>query len=262
MDLDSHGARALGHVFFNRYLEASGDHACLPLLRGYLAYRALVRAKVSLLGPPDPTVRARAESLVALAAHYLAPTGTAGLVITHGVSGSGKSHHARQCAERWGFLHLRSDVERKRLAGLAPDAASASAPGAGLYTPAHTERTYQRLLAAADHALAGGFSAIVDATFLERAQRAAFAALAARHGAKFHVLECAAPLATLRARIAARLASGRDPSEATLEVLERQLAADQPLDADEQATAFTPARLFDGGRADRHPPLCGRRRTD
>lgn len=266
MDLDANGQPALGHVFFNRYFETSGDYAGLPLLMLYLAYRALVRGKVALLAAGSTSAAAReaerrARAKVALAGRYLAPAGRAGLLITHGLSGSGKTYHARQCAERWGYLHLRSDVERKRLAGLAADASSGSAAGGGLYTPAHNARTYDQLYEAATAALRGGFSVVVDATFLERRERARFAALAAAHAAPFHILACSAPLAELRQRVAARSARGDDPSEATLEVLERQLQADEAFAPDEQACALAPAALWALNAPTRVDLPCGRMRA-
>ena len=49
-------------------------------------------------------------------------------------------------------IHLRSDVERKRLFGLAADAHTGSTLGSGIYFPQATDWTYERLhrLAAAD----------------------------------------------------------------------------------------------------------------
>lgn len=244
MDLDHHGGGELANVFFNDYLEASGDVDGLDLLPVYLAYRSLIRAKVALLGgADDAAARARAARHVALAARYLEPAGRAGLVITHGLSGSGKSHAARRLATRRGFLQLRSDVERRRIAGLELDADSASPAGAGLYTRAHSQATYAHLAACARRALAAGFSVIVDAAFLERDQRRVFGKLAAELGAPFHVLACSAPLEELRARIETRRARGDDPSEATLEVLERQQAAVEPPVADEHTLCITPDEL-------------------
>ncbi|MGE0483015.1 MAG: AAA family ATPase [Gammaproteobacteria bacterium] len=244
MDLDHHGGGELANVFFNHYLEASGDIDGLDLLPLYLAYRSLIRAKVALLGEPrDDAVRVRAARHVELAARYLEPAGQPGLVITHGLSGSGKSRAARRLAEQRGFLQLRSDVERRRIAGLALDVDSASPAGAGLYTRAHSQATYAHLAACTRRALGAGFSVVVDAAFLERAQRRVFRDLAAALGVPFHVLTCAAPLDELRARIAARRIRGDDPSEATVEVLEHQREAIEPPDAGERSFCITPDAL-------------------
>ena len=85
-------------------------------------------------------------------------------------------------------MWLRSDVERKRLAGLAPLADSRAArPDGDLYAEAATEATYARLNALARQALTAGWPVIVDAAFLRRDQREAFRALAAPAVAKVRV---------------------------------------------------------------------------
>ncbi|MEQ8662327.1 MAG: AAA family ATPase [Gammaproteobacteria bacterium] len=247
MDLDHYRAHTLGHVFFNAYLEHSGDHDGLDLLPLYLAYRSLVRAKVALLGDAADAA-ARADRHVALARRYLLPPGRPGLVVTHGVSGSGKSHAARKLAHGAGFVHLRSDIERRRLAGLALDAPSGSTPGGGLYSRAASAATYAHLLALARGALRAGFSVVVDAAFLARAQRAPFFALAHELGLPCHLLWCTAPPAELARRITARQAAGDDPSEATLEVLARQRESVEPPDEIDPAQVLE-ARALERGSA-------------
>src|SRR6185295_1695793 len=49
MDLEDRAHAALAHRFLNAYLERTGDYAGLAVLPVYLAYRAVVRAKVALL---------------------------------------------------------------------------------------------------------------------------------------------------------------------------------------------------------------------
>jgi hypothetical protein len=131
-------------------------------------------------------------------------------------------------------VQLRSDIERKRLAGLDPRARSASAPGADLYSPAMNARTYARLADLARGVLSHGYPVIVDATFLEGADRDAFRALAREAGVPFAILSLHAPPAELRARVLARERLGADPSEATTAVLERQLARAGTLSEDER----------------------------
>jgi predicted kinase len=85
----------------------------------------------------------------------------------------------------------------------------------------------------ADVLLRAGWSVIVDATFLKRADRDAFRVLARETGATFNILAPHAPTEVLRARILARNALQRDASEATLEVLEHQLQTLEPLGPEE-----------------------------
>jgi hypothetical protein len=130
-------------------------------------------------------------------------------------------------------LRLRSDIERKRLFGLAPQDSSGSAVGGGIYQPETGQDTYHRLRELARQQLAAGWSTIVDAAFLRREERAAFQALAAEVGVEFFILAPQASPAQLRERILKRREKGGDASEATLAVLDQQMAWIEPLDANE-----------------------------
>jgi len=242
MDLRFRGAEALAQRLLNTYLEYSGDFAGVALLSYYQVYRAMVRAKVSAIQSsqddiPEPD-RAAARALcrdylrLALALTQEPPPF---LLITHGVSGSGKSRRTGQLLERFpGAIRIRSDVERKRLFGLEPLADSSSAMGSGLYTPDASARTYQRLLELADRLLTAGHPVLVDATFMKRVHRQPFRELAAQRAVPFILLDCiAADAETLRTRIAARRARGDDAAEADVAMLERQLRYDEPPAADE-----------------------------
>jgi len=251
MDLDVRGHETLAHALLNEYLAVGGDYGLFSVLDYYLLYRTVVRAKVARLAT-DAEAGARAARHLALARRYLAPRAKPALYLTHGVSGSGKSWVARRIAAARGFVHLRSDIERKRRAGLTATASSHSATGAGLYGVTHTEATYARLLHLADGLLGHGCSVIVDASFLEAARRAPFEDLARRTGVDFVILDCDAPRATLEARITARRAAGGDPSEATLAVLARQLEQREPLTPRERRHAV-PAQALDDARVARLP---------
>jgi len=161
----------------------------------------------------------------------------AALLIMHGLSGSGKTTIAQRLLEALGAVRLRSDVERKRLYGLAPEARSGSGLETGLYAPATSERTYAHLAGLAREVLAAGYPVIVDAAFLKRSWRDRFAELARGAGASFAIATCTAPPAALYARVALRERAARDASEAGPAVLERQLATAEPLGADETAHA-------------------------
>ncbi len=201
----------------------------LALLPYYECYRALVRAKVAALGALQaPVPSTRRDAAVATCHRYLdwagrrlAPRRPV-LVLTCGLSGSGKTWLARAIAPPLGALHLRSDVERKRLAGLAPCEDSRSDPDGGIYTLEFNARTYQRLEECAAAALAGGESLIVDAAFLRRGERLRFIDLAAAAGAHAVIVHCRAPDAVLRQRVIARSAARSDASEAGVDVLARQ----------------------------------------
>jgi predicted kinase len=246
MDLEHRARPDLAAWFVNAYLEESGDYGGLPLLSFYMVYRAMVRAKVAALRlhqlalPPEQMRPLHDEFLeyVALAERLAVPMRGA-LLITHGVSGAGKTVVTGELVGALGAVRVRSDVERKRLAGLAADARTGAAPDAGIYTPQATDATYRRLAAAAREILASGRIAIVDATFLERDRRHAFAGLARERELPFLILDLEAPEPLLRERVAGRAAAGRDASEAGAEVLAAQLARREPLDKAELERTVT-----------------------
>jgi aminoglycoside phosphotransferase family enzyme/predicted kinase len=235
MDFSAHGRTDLGYVFLTAYLEAGGDYDGLQVLRFYLVHRALVRAKVHAVKAAQNAAESGRDTLAPYlaAARDFAEPHSPLLVITHGLSGSGKTHVSDALIGGLRAVRARSDLERKRLHGLAPDARTGSVVGAGIYDQSVTDRTYARLAEIAADAVRNGFDAIVDATFLLRAERERFRALADRFGARFAILDCAAPEAVLRSRVAAREAAGRDASEAGLAVLERQLVEREALGRDE-----------------------------
>jgi aminoglycoside phosphotransferase family enzyme/predicted kinase len=244
MDLDDHRQTTLARLLLNRYLVLTGDYAGLATLRFYQVYRAMVRAKVAGLRlgqlsavKPDPACLAEIGNYIQLALTYTQPP-AAGLVITHGLSGSGKTWLARQLVLSHDLIHLRSDVERKRLFGLTETAQSGSAIDAGIYSREATQATYERLALLAETCITSGFSVIVDATFRKRKQRDIFRALARRLQCDFHILDCTADAAQLRQRIQTRAQQGGDASEADLAVLEKQLRKQKPLHSEEQTFAL------------------------
>ncbi len=136
------------------------------------------------------------------------------------------------------LIHLRSDVERKRLFGFAAEERTGSPTDGGIYTSEASARTYDRLRELAGMILGCGYDVLVDATFLRREQRQVFRALAAARGAGFALLVLEAPIQVLRARVSDRLAAGADPSEAGLAVLEQQFRGQEALDASERSQAL------------------------
>jgi hypothetical protein len=244
MDLEDRGRPDLASRFLNAWLEGCGDYPGLAVLPYYLVYRALVRAKVAAirLGQPELGEPERAAALaqcreyLALALRFTAPPRPS-LAITRGLAGSGKTTLSLAAVESLGAIRIRSDVERKRLFGLAPAARTGSALDQGIYSRTAGARTYARLAALAESVLRAGYRVIVDAAFLERERRRAFRALAARLRVPFAILDFQAPDAELDRRVAARQAAGADASEAGLAVLRRQRQTAEPLTAEEQAVA-------------------------
>ena len=245
MDLLYRKKDRLAYCLINEYLETRGDYAGIAVLRFYLVCRALVRALVALLRrkqlPPEAAAAAAAagdaEAHLRLARQLAAPPAPV-LLLMHGLSGSGKTCVSGELMQRWPAIRVRSDVERKRLLGLAADQSTQSGFGAGAYSPETNAATYQRLIDAAETGLAAGFSMIVDAASLQRRQRERFRALAAERGVSFVIVSCVAPELELRRRLRERSAHGADASEADGAVLDEQLRRAEPLDATELADAL------------------------
>lgn len=252
MDLQARRRPDLALAFLRGYVDQSGDFGLCRPLRLYACHRALVRAKVAAL---EGAVRQHHEYL-ACARELLEPRPPR-LVLMSGLSGSGKTWLARQLTPLLDALHLRSDIERKRLAGLAGDADSHSGVAAGLYSGDRSDHVYQHLVECADAALSGGHSVIVDATFTRRADRGRFAQLARRLDCELTLVRCDAPLPVLQARIARRQLA-RDASEANLEVLDWQQAHAEPITPEEGLRVIEADTTHTGVVSDIHAQI-GRR---
>lgn len=233
MDLLHRKYAALASRFLNAWLEATGDYQGVALLRYYAVYRALVRAKVAALRAEQGCSASLIEmnECLHLAKELSASNFPLSLFITHGLSGSGKTTISQQRLEEYGLIRLRSDVERKRLAGL--NACARGGEALGIYSEPFGLRTYQYLAERAEGLLLSGWSVIVDAAFLIRRERDMFRDLAQRVRVEFGILDIQADPDILRERVSRRSAEGRDASEADLQVLQHQLNTAQPLDEDE-----------------------------
>jgi predicted kinase len=200
-------------------------------------YRALVRAKVDAIRAGQHGI-AKAEKHEAeeefLAYLELARSYTRlsrpKLVITRGLSASGKSTLTQPLLEIMGAIRIRSDVERKRLFGINADARRPAGIEAGIYSAEAGIKTYEQLLLLADALLEAGITVIVDAAFLKYEQRQPFRDLALKKRVPFVIVEFSAAAETLRRRIKART---HDVSDADLSVLEHQLATVKPLQESE-----------------------------
>ena len=236
MDLAAHGRPVLAWEFLDAYLEQSGDYAGLEMLRFYMVYRALVRAKVAMLRDP---AESRAFVRYLDLAQACARPGTAAVFIMHGLSGSGKTTVAGALARALGAIRIRSDVERKRLAGRSPLERSRSEIGAGLYGEDATRATYARLQSLATRLIHAGLPVILDAGFLRLWQRDMMRNVAQEARVAFTIVSLRADEQTLRERIRARDAAGADASDADVPVLRHQIERQEPLSQDEHLSTLT-----------------------
>lgn len=233
MDLEYRGFPELSSRFLNAYLEQSGDYEGIPLIRFYLVYRAMVRAKVAAIrisqsGTSDTEklpIQAECQGYLDLAEKYIKPLKPF-LLITHGFSGSGKTYTTQQLVDGLQAIRLRSDVERKRLHGLKSLQSSHSADTGDIYSADSTENTYHRLAQLAQILLEAGHSVIVDATFLKHDFREKYKTLAEELKAPFAILDFQIAEEILKKRIRKR---SLDASEANLTILKQQIQSHDPI---------------------------------
>jgi aminoglycoside phosphotransferase family enzyme/predicted kinase len=245
MDLRARGRDAHAQAFIGGYLFEGGDYASCRLLRLYGVHRALVRAKVAVLraangtGPQSREEASRLEHGRYLeCARELLAARRARLILMCGLSGSAKTWVAERLAPTLGAVHLRSDVERKRLGGVGAQQRSGAVLERGLYAAPITAATYERLRQCAAEVLGGGFSVIVDATCQRREQRERLSSLGPECGASVHVVFCHAPTKVLERRIADRERAAADASEADHSVLALQRARFEPIEPAERLSVI------------------------
>ena len=244
MDLDFRGQRPAANIVLNQYLWRCRQDRDLQGLAGlplFLALRAAIRARVTVDRAAQEHGQARDEDLVRAgrylqaALDYVEPSSPQ-LVAVGGLSGSGKTTLAAALAT-WigsapGAVHLRSDLERKALAGVGelerlPDSA---------YTVEARRRVHEVLRDKAKMILAANHSVIVDAVYDAESDRHEIEAIAGTLGVPFRAFWLQADAHKLLARVAARHS---DASDATPRVVQAQLGlhtgrlspAWKPLDA-------------------------------
>jgi len=224
MELHEAGRGGLAPTFVESWVRASNDTAAWTLMPFYLGYRAIVRAKVHGITALDTTrpddvreaARARAQRLWLLAMGWLeVPRRRPLLLLVGGLPGVGKSTLSRALGRQLEARVLRSDVVRKKLAGLEPHQDASSAFGTGLYTPEWDERTYAALCEEARQALRRGELVILDASFGRSQERERAFELARQWGVPAWFVHVSAPQAVTEARICARR---DDASDADVEV--------------------------------------------
>ncbi|WNM59801.1 bifunctional aminoglycoside phosphotransferase/ATP-binding protein [Candidatus Nitrospira allomarina] len=245
MDLESSKRVDLAYWFLNCYLEVTGDYAGMSVFRLYEVYRALVRAKVAGLrlaqvesgGPVQEEILNEIIRYVELAHRLMMPAPPM-LILTHGVSGTGKTTVSTEVVKAMGAVRVRSDVERKRIHSKQCKVGAGPETSKRLYASDMTRVTYDRLWDLANTMLEAGYSVVVDATFLEGAQRQSFIRLAHERHVTILILDVWAPDEVLAERIASRAKQQTDASDATIGVMEEQKAKEEPLTQAEQDTTI------------------------
>lgn len=235
MDLQDQQQYAFASHLLNRYLEKTGDFDGLAIIKFYMSYRAMVRAKVCglQLQQLDKTSENWHKNLQAMRTYIQLAISynkqeTPFIVITHGISGSGKSWTSSRIADRTSAIHIRSDVERKRLYKNKPEQ---------MYESDATIKTYKHLLALTKKIIKCNYPVIIDATFLKRQQRKMFEQLASEKHIPYHIILCEADDETIRQRLKRRSREIDNVSDATIEVMQQQSGHIEALDQQEKQFA-------------------------
>ena len=219
MGLNRQNRRDLGRAFLDAYLQASGDEEGRVLVPFYTAYRATVRGKVEgmklsrdEMTDADRTtakVKSRGSWLLALDEQE-SPHKRPCLLLVTGLPGTGKSTLARTLAEQTDMQVIRSDVVRKKLAGIEGEKPGPSTFGEGIYTAEWNRRTYEECLRQAQQLLFQGKRVIVDANFRSEADRRMFLDAATQLGVRSGVLVCEANTEVVRERLRKRRGDASD----------------------------------------------------
>ena len=224
MDLarrDERFARAL----VRGYAAGGGEPVDRRLLAFLIVARALVRAKIDLVRAAQLHGSRRDERLgralehVALAERFAWRARLPDVVCIAGLAASGKSTLSDALGSAAGLPVLSSDLARKVRAGLEPHEHAAAAH----YAHEVSRGVYAGLGRAAAAALHDEGGAIVDATFRNRDDLAAFQA-ASSVSARAEWILCHAPRDVLLERARSRAAAGHTTSDADPAVVATQIA--------------------------------------
>lgn len=226
MDLEFLGRRDLGGFFLEEYRRRAGDPAPTALTHFYIAYRAVVRAKVDCVrfaqGHAEASADARRHMDIAL--EHLRD-GTVQLIVVGGGPGTGKSTLSRALAEQFRAEVISTDEVRHELERAGAIAGSVGVLDAGLYTPANVTSVYDEVLGRAQALLGRGLSVILDGTWRDPAHRERARRMAGATSSPIVELTCAAPLDEASARIQGRGVTDSDATPAIAAAMSEGLAA-------------------------------------
>lgn len=222
MDLERLGAPALARVLLEAYEEFSGSPQPQSLRHHYVAYRAVMRAKVAAIRALEHADRAGSDAAEAALLCHIGlshlVSGRVHLVLVGGTPGSGKTTVAGGLADALGAVTLSTDRERKQLMGLPPTAHASAPYGSGIYTPQITRETYASLASRTRTLLGMGESVVVDGSFADAEYRAMFRLVGLDTVAHVVELRCTAARSVTEARLRERRTRPARYSDADLEV--------------------------------------------
>jgi hypothetical protein len=231
MDSLARDLRRQANLVFNRYLIVAANDENLDALVAmpfFLALRAAIRARVALdkrelvKGRAREEAGAEAGQYVSLAVKLIDPPKPK-IIAIGGLSGTGKSTIAAALASAIdpapGAVHLRSDIERKRIAGIG----ELERLPTDAYTPEASARVYRRINELAKRTIAAGHSAVVDAVHAKPSEREEIESIAQAASVAFEGVWLELPLEARISRVGSRRG---DASDADAEVVRAQQGYD------------------------------------
>lgn len=227
MDLDFLGKESLSKHFIKKYVEFTGDYTVYSLLNFYKCYRAYVRAKVTSFMYDDPNnTDAKKDELMSTARKYYwlafeyaqhlnakRPL----LMISCGVSGTGKSRWLKFASDIAGGMLFRTDAVRKKLFSLTGKEAKDDEYRKRYYNDKSMQKVYDFIFDKAEQILEHGGNVAIDASFIKKSNRDAARDIANRHDADFVVIYTTCREETAKNRIHKRMQDKSNISDADFE---------------------------------------------
>lgn len=234
MDLEFRRRMDLANVLVQTYRKRVSDPTFDDVLTVYKCHRSLVRGKVrgfSWLQHPRTAEGRRIRELsrrhFQLGVEYAKQFAPPRIVMVGGLIGSGKSTLAKHLVDGLGAVWLRTD--EIRINEFAAARKQGDGFGEGLYSAKVSDMVYAKLLERTAAAVKAGQSVVCDGMFSKAVGRRAVRAIAKKHGASFHFIECTVPRAVALRRVAKRYESKSDISEARPEHYDRLKAGYEPI---------------------------------
>jgi len=228
MDLEFLGRRDLADYFLERYVAYSADTAPPSLRDFYIAYRAVVRAKVDCVRWSQGKSEAKADAArhLSIALEHL-KNGAVRLALIGGNPGTGKSTLAHALAKKVGAQVISTDDVRRELRESGAITGSPGVLNAGLYNPDNVASVYEEALRRARVPLGRGESVILDGTWRDPEIRARANHLAMETHSAIVELLCTATTEMVADRIQTRQPGN---SEVTPEIAAALAAQENPWD--------------------------------
>lgn len=229
MDIERLSGPGQAAKLLRYYQEFSAERHPASLAHHYVAYRALVRAKIwalrHLQTKESEHLRLAREHLAQCLSHL--ERSRPRMILVGGGPGSGKSTLAESVGSAMGWTVLNTDEVRKDVVGMSHGERASAPPDRGIYTPETTEQTYAELVDEASTLLANGESVVLDASWSRIDHRAMARQAASDAGARVIEIECELPASIAKERIARRLASPWGVSDATPEIVDHMASRNE-----------------------------------